>query len=60
MPAINTLLWDKVQAHIDNHYAPTRAGDGIDWTGARQAAHEDLDPIYGREAVDHAVDTYRQ
>lgn len=58
---VNSTLWDAVQEHIDNNYNPSTQieDDPIDWVKARNEAHEALDDKFGADAVDNAIDTYK-
>lgn len=59
MKTVNSILFKAVQEHLDNNYYPSKPGDGIDWLTAREEAHLHLDPQFGYEAVENALNVYQ-
>ncbi len=58
MKPVNSILFKAIQEHLDNNYNPSILGDGIDWLKAREEAHLHLDPHFGFEAVENALNFY--
>lgn len=61
VPVINEDLMIAVQEHVDSAFIPSASidEDHIDWSYAEKNAHNELDEIFGHQAVKDCLAWFR-